>query len=395
MTAIVGANSTGKTSLLAAIHTALAGTLPNLTQMLEEPYSLGSISNLITDGQTEFKISTTHKNKVGTSGKSVTYRNINQKLQLENYILQHEKGIRLLLKKDNASRKFAFSYTNIENVEHKLIRDNDFSDRLIKDVIERHGLAFDFIFQFGIKKLPPDIVDIVRGIPFSTSSLNGISITALAPIRSKPQRTYSGDRSSERPDGEHIPFLLRDYTSSKKLSHKKLLESLELFGCKTGLFQKLCVNNLRVTGSSSFELTVVHNKIEKSILDVGYGVSQVLPILASSLSSARGTTLIMQQPEVHLHPICQAELATFFCNLAKLESKTFIVETHSDYLIDRLKIEVKNGFDPGDVVIYFIENEEGTSILHKIEIDSSGNFINAPDSFRAFFLSEQLELLEL
>lgn len=117
---------------------------------------------------------------------------------------------------------------------------------------------------------------------------------------------------------------------------------------------------------------------------VGVGVSQVLPILVLSLLAPKGSTLIFEQPELHLHPRVQARLADFFVSLTML-GKQCIVETHSQNLITRLRYQAAIREDDSiskDVMIYFVEKEYRESKYRKIRINEFGAI---PDWPRGFF----------
>ena len=80
-----------------------------------------------------------------------------------------------------------------------------------------------------------------------------------------------------------------------------------------------------------------------NLVDVGYGVSQALPILVDTLQRpAADEVFLLQQPEVHLHPRAQAELGSFFVSQAG-KKRRFVIETHSDYLVDRVRMEIRRG----------------------------------------------------
>ena len=90
---------------------------------------------------------------------------------------------------------------------------------------------------------------------------------------------------------------------------------------------------------------------QRNLIDVGYGVSQVLPIVTellrgnSIMELFRGippSIFLLQQPEVHLHPSAQAALGSFFCQVAKPDHQ-LVVETHSDHLLDRVRMDVRDG----------------------------------------------------
>ena len=74
----------------------------------------------------------------------------------------------------------------------------------------------------------------------------------------------------------------------------------------------------------------------RNLIDVGYGVSQVLPLLTEMLRPNAPSMFLLQQPEVHLHPSAQAALGSLFCSIAGPD-RQLVVETHSDYIIDRVR----------------------------------------------------------
>src|SRR5262249_6761432 len=78
-----------------------------------------------------------------------------------------------------------------------------------------------------------------------------------------------------------------------------------------------------------------------SIADVGFGISQVLPVLMADVALPKDSTLAVNQPEVHLHPSSQAMLGNYFAS--RLDRRNYIIETHSEYLINRLRLLVVKG----------------------------------------------------
>ena len=99
---------------------------------------------------------------------------------------------------------------------------------------------------------------------------------------------------------------------------------------------------------------------------------------------------LLQQPEVHLHPSAQAALGTLFCSLATT-GKQLIVETHSDHLIDRVRMSVRDGVSglkPEDVSLLYFERNDLDVKIHSIHIDHAGNIKGAPEGYRQFFMDE-------
>jgi predicted ATPase len=220
----------------------------------------------------------------------------------------------------------------------------------------------------------------------------------IAPIRSKPRRTYDRYKYTPSPDGEHSPYLIKKLlTDENGKARKSLLKFLEDFGVESNLFDSVEVNLFMNDPSSPFELMVRLNEKRININYVGYGVSQCLPLLVEMFSRERGAWYAVQQPEVHLHPKAQAALGGLIYNLAVSEKKNFLIETHSDYIIDRFRLNCrrKKKYKIDSQVLYFERNGKGNTV-YPIDIEEKGNYSeNQPKSFRDFFVKEQMDLLTL
>ena len=119
-----------------------------------------------------------------------------------------------------------------------------------------------------------------------------------------------------------------------------------------------------------------------------------MPVAVQSILLSPRQRLLMQQPEVHLHPRAQAALGTLFARLVGTQSKQLVVETHSDQIVDRVRMAVAGGILSKDaVVILFLEKRDGRSVVYPIEMDELGNLLNVPASYRQFFLDEDIALL--
>jgi len=133
------------------------------------------------------------------------------------------------------------------------------------------------------------------------------------------------------------------------------------------------------------------------LASVGVGVSQVLPIVVMCLIANVGSTLLFEQPELHLHPAVQSRLGDFFASLAipcgsddDFGYKQCIIETHSEYIIDRLRYRIvsdpsakdgKEGVVSQNSAIYFAETKNGSAEFQRIEINKYGNIANWPKGF--------------
>ncbi len=218
---------------------------------------------------------------------------------------------------------------------------------------------------------------------------------AIAPIRSRPSRTYDPLKESRSPEGDHVPMLLARLSAADQTVWTELAAELSAYGAASGLFERVVVRRLAKSGTSPFQLQVKLRGQQKEVnlLDVGYGVSQVLPILVDALTEKQ-CFFLMQQPEVHLHPRAQAELGTLVTDLVGKRRHRFIIETHSDYFLDRIRLEVKRRRIRSDVVsILFMERVGSQVQIHRIALDSGGNITGQPDGYRQFFLEEGLRII--
>ena len=170
---------------------------------------------------------------------------------------------------------------------------------------------------------------------------------------------------------------------------EQLDQSLNEFGCLSGLFHDLEIKGLVTDGQYPFEINVsIDGERKSNICDVGYEVSQILPLLFEILHSDDEAIILLQQPEVHLHPRAQAEFGSLLARLSKL-GKKFIVETHSDFILDRLTFEIsKNNYSQHDIALLFFDRSGSHSNIHPIELNSKGTPDVVPDSYRKFFLEE-------
>jgi hypothetical protein len=218
---------------------------------------------------------------------------------------------------------------------------------------------------------------------------------AFAPIRNRPKRTYDPIKGAVSPEGEHVPLFLASSALRNSDNWQKLLAALEAFGRESGLFTKIDVRQLGQFESDPFQVQVYIGGEAVNLIDVGYGVSQILPIIVDCVRGDAGSTYLLQQPEVHLHPRAQAELGSFLGVLAKQQNKRFVFETHSDYLVDRIRMDIrdKKGITPEDVALLYFERKNGEATIHRLDLDDQGNILNAPPGYRRFFLEEERRFL--
>lgn len=218
---------------------------------------------------------------------------------------------------------------------------------------------------------------------------------AGAPLRSHPNRTYDPVQLAQDAQGEYIPSYLANLDRRNPREWTRLKGRLEQFGQSSGLFDEITVRPFGQSDGNPFQIQIRkfakrRKGPQRNIIDVGYGVSQVLPILTELLREDAPRMFLVQQPEVHLHPQAQAALGTLFCQLAA-GGRQLVVETHSDYIIDRVRMDVRDGktdLKPEDVSILYFEPGDLDVKIHSIRLDEMGNVLDAPPGYRKFFMEE-------
>ena len=228
---------------------------------------------------------------------------------------------------------------------------------------------------------------------------------ASAPVQSRPLRTYDPVQLAQDPHGASVPSYLASLYRNDPDEWQRLKTALDTFGQASGLFDEIAVKSFGKSDGDPFQLQVRKSGKRRkgpwrNLLDAGYGVSQALPLIvelakspdnpSANLPGYRPPALLLQQPEVHLHPQAEAALGTLFASTAAA-GRQIILETHSDYIIDRVRMDVRDettGLKPEDVSILYFEPGDLEVKIHNIRLDQMGNVLDAPPSYGAFFMAE-------
>ncbi len=140
---------------------------------------------------------------------------------------------------------------------------------------------------------------------------------------------------------------------------------------------------------------------EVNLTDVGFGISQVLPVVVSCFYAAPNSTILMEQPELHLHPAVQSELADLFIEAIHARENgqdrrmQFIIESHSEHFLHRLQRRIaEEHLRQDEVALYFCEAGMDGSVLHPLEVDLLGNIRNWPEDFFGDVTSDLVAMTE-
>jgi len=235
------------------------------------------------------------------------------------------------------------------------------------------------------------------------------SILYLGPLREYPKRDYLWARSRPTDVGQRgekaIDAILAATEAGLKLNLKpkarlqKFQEMVAHWLRELGLIHSFEVAEI-APGSNRWQAWVATREDTTKVLltDVGFGVSQVLPVVTLLLYAPEGSTVILEQPEIHLHPLAQAGLADVIIYAATYRRLQVILESHSEHLLLRLQRRIAEGqLKADDVKLYFCDVHSGGSTLTPLRIDLFGQIENWPERFMgdAFFETTEAERARL
>ena len=205
------------------------------------------------------------------------------------------------------------------------------------------------------------------------------SLYYVGPLRDKPRRMYisTGETPSDvGTAGELGPAVLRSASETSQFDSGKLADWCATMGLAVEI-------KLAAVQGGYFRVLVIdpHTGLPVSLPDVGVGTSQILPILIQGLMAPAGATLLLEQPEIHLHPKVQADLADFLIEVSQ-RGVAVIVETHSEHLITRIQRRIAEEACRQDAVaLYYLKPSEEGSQIFRVAINEFGQIPSPPDGF--------------
>ena len=394
ITLLVGENSVGKTTFLGCLNA--LGRLAGLDELQDRinwfdqaPFSMGSFDTLARSGSASFRVA------IGLAdgpisqfaiqfaqGADVCPQETALNLQLSSS--RPETAPTLTIARDapgshperwrfdGPAFRFRLDQSDVSYVQFSTW----LSQAIRKGVLPFSGEATQFRKRVA-NTTARDLAEFGKFVNFFRHSFRApeepLRIEPIQPHGLRPRRLYS-------------------FNPLGKTSGRRDLDTINEVGHQLGLFNRI---DVRRRDREAFEILVDISGSLRNLIDVGYGVSSLLPFLTALASAAPKSLFLLQQPEVHIHPSAQAKLIEM---MAKSDH-AFVIETHSDHVIRWLRIMVKEQrLSPSDTSIVYFEplpDDQSAICLHQISLDPRANLSGQPHTYREFFSTETARLLGL
>lgn len=388
---LVGENCIGKTTCLGGVHA--LGHLVNFKDLRDnvnylnlEPIPMGSFDSIVRRDSETFKLG------VDLSGGTLD-RCLVEFERGKNGVPREKKLELYTAASTNAnSKKLSIARKGTENSELWKLNGPNFSFQLdqsyvsftqfttwLSNIVRYGNLPFDgditrfrklgnLVDQDGLKNFV-NFTNFFRHEFRLPESL--LSIKTIEPNALKPQVEYQ-------------------FNPLKTVYEEKKIKELGEMGRELELFESIQSKEIR---DSIFEVLVERNGTQHNLSYVGYGVTSLLPFLCSLVTTTASSMFLLQQPEVHVHPRCQAKLIEM---MSKSEH-TFLIETHSDHVLAWFQILVsEKSLKHTDVSIIYLKAEPddpSATQVYPIQFDELGNIKDQPPSYRDFYKVETEKLL--
>jgi len=394
ITLLVGENSVGKSTFLGCYNAfAHLSNLVNLTEPHPfdlSPFSMGNYDTIARSGASEFTIAGRYDDHIHSTAQFSFSRD--------------KKGQPL-------ERCAEFTFPGRDSSSARVKISTGSSNYIEKEQLSFRGPNFNFSMDWAEISFMPISAWLSRNVrqgflPYNADRATfekrrGVPITLEEVVEfNKFVNFFRSEMPLPAQPSFHVSALDPDVLPRQR-SYRELpnylidsseRDAIARVGKEIGLWNDIALT--KSTSDDRMEVLVKTSAGFHNLLDVGYGVNSILPIVHAIAAAERPSIFLLQQPEVHVHPVAQAKLAQY---MAK-GPHDYIIETHSDHIVDRFRLCVmQEVLQPDDLIILYFESKEDGSLsgIYNISVDSQGNVVNPPDTYREFFLTETERLLGL
>lgn len=396
LTGFFGTNSSGKSSLLQMLL-----LLKQTTEHadVDEVIYFGSESSLV---------------NLGSFDEVIHGHNVERSLELELKCTLLETFEIRIIQKHNGSDNKPRVLGSISSFNFKTIMKEE------EGKLNIDTFCFQALPQFNLEKVSQDtevlfndhrlgtVEDLKScyGVPMSTESNLGqllqrlsslfeklfTHVYYLGPSRVNPRRLYDWQGRHPGHSGQWGDKVVDALLSARVRKLNTLHETEDVpieqrisdWLQKMDLAYSFSLDWAQTEGDTTYEVRIQKTSASPpvTLVDMGYGLSQFLPVLVLCYYAPEGSTLILEQPGIHLHPMVQSQLADLLIEVVTERKLQILVESHSEHLLTRLQLRIaEEKISSDQTALYFCENEDGTSKLTPLSLDNLGNITNWPKNF--------------
>ena len=261
--------------------------------------------------------------------------------------------------------KYSKNWVNAPIKGNELLLENP----LTQDVVDSLNPRFDFELNF-----------------FYTEQMNYVGA-----FRESPKRTYLEKNKNDFKVGTEGEGYIDQIVEWEKRSNGKIKELIKVMK-SLDLIEDIKTRRL---SSGIFEVLVkpTKSKMLTSLSNVGFGVSQFLPVIVADLQLRDDSTLFLAEPEIHLHPSIQSKFGDYIVDKINTTEKNYVIETHSEYFLNRIRLAIVKGeLKKEDVKVYFLENNGTDTDVFDIEFTKTGVINNAPRNFFDTYFADSMAI---
>jgi predicted ATPase len=402
LTILAGANSSGKSSIMQPLLL--------LKQTLEASYDPGAL--LLDGANLKFTLADQLFSRTGPSQDEEEFHigfEVSGKIQISTYFQKMGNGEIDVVRMHYATKSRSIAFRKGMNDKDIRAQFKNYGIIPVKDslAVERNRCFLGIIPYGQVLMLPPLALPVLelQPSPFKSPPISNVEqhitkIIHIPGLRGNPSRTYPVTAVESSYPGtfeRYTASIINKWQEEKELGVlAQLNNDLKLLG----LTWKVTARRMNDT-----QVEIQVGRLPQSaqggardlvsIADVGFGVSQTLPILVALYAAKPGQLVYIEQPELHLHPRAQTAMAKVLVNAAKRGVRV-VAETHSDLLLLGVQTEVAKGHLPADAVIlhWFSRAKNGTTKITSADLDESGNFGDWPEDFSEVRLHAERDYLD-
>ena len=397
LTLLTGANSSGKSSILYSILGAIQSEeFPFQFSTNGKYVNMGDFNEIVYNHNKGKKIKLTYTfvNETVHNIETLWEENPKNKLPQLSELKISSNYLNLLMKYKNKKYTVDFEYNPENDPQNKLKSPDDYIrilTRLPEEIIQPRtimGLEIDDhpSNQEEKIKLYQIIGNMLNLFRSFDNNLNFISSFRLHPDRGYFETSKKNVKVGSDGKGYLDQIVAWETNEPEKVN--------ELLSILKNLHLLYDIKSKRSNGGK-YDLLVKmkEDSIFTSLYDVGFGISQFLPIIVADMQLPNSSTLFVAQPEIHLHPSVQSSFGDYLFSQIKKSDKKYVIETHSEYLLNKIRLGiVKGDINESDVKVLFVDNEGIEAVIHEIRLNKNGQILDAPENFFKTYMIDVMEI---